>query len=264
MSKVGREFYQANEAYASELDALEPALYAKYVDALVGVAGQGCILDVGCGTGTAVRMLRERGCDASGCDVSPAFIERAIAKAGPGFALIQADGALPYDGARFAAVGLLNVLEHVEAPGKFLDELARVLRPGGSLVLASPNMLSLSWPRPRQGIRNLWHIRWLNALLLASRAMHRERPGDAEFLVVDCYLDMAEYAPDYDAVCLTNYFDIRRALRRRGLQVTSFSASERAHHGTFGRALDALFSSPLGWPLGAVFVVVRKPKALEH
>src|ERR1700736_862257 len=54
MSKVGREFYLANEAYARALEAIEPQAYDKYVDALERAAGREPILDVGCGTGTAV------------------------------------------------------------------------------------------------------------------------------------------------------------------------------------------------------------------
>jgi SAM-dependent methyltransferase len=259
VSKVSREFYLANEAYAHELDAIEPAAYERYVGELANAAAGGRILDVGCGTGTAVRMLRERGCHAEGSDVSPEFVERAIRRAGAGFSVIGADGTLPYPDAAFAAVGSCNVLEHVENPGLFLDEMCRVLRPGGVVVLACPNMLSLSWPRPRQGIRNLWSIRARNAFLLVERALSRKPV--TEFVSVECRLDMADFAPDYDAICLTNQFDVRRALHKRGLHVAALTATERVHRGIGGRALEVLFASPLGWVLGAVFAVAVKPPA---
>ncbi|MBV8081975.1 MAG: class I SAM-dependent methyltransferase [Candidatus Eremiobacteraeota bacterium] len=262
VSKVSREFYVANQAYAHELEAIEPAAYERYVDALAASAARGRVLDVGCGTGTAVGMLRARGCDAHGCDVSPEFIGRAAARTGDGFALIGADGALPYADASFDAVGSCNVLEHVETPSAFLDELNRVLRPGGSLVLATPNMLSLTWPRPRLGIANLWRIRMLNAMLLARRAL-AARPTH-EFVTIECRLDMADFQPDYDAICLTNYFDVRRALLARDLSLRSFTATQRVHRGIGGHLLDAVFASPLGWLLGAVFVVACKPMAAAH
>ena len=45
------------------------------------------------------------------------------------------------DGA-FAAAGALNVIEHVADPRAFLDELVRVVRPGGLVVICSPNLTS--------------------------------------------------------------------------------------------------------------------------
>ena len=39
----------------------------------------------------------------------------------------------------FTAVGAFNVLEHVDDPSGFLDELVRVTRPGGVVVVSSPN-----------------------------------------------------------------------------------------------------------------------------
>jgi SAM-dependent methyltransferase len=258
MSKVGREFYLANKAYAHELEGIEPAAYERYVAALAESGANGRVLDVGCGTGTAVAMLRARAVTADGCDVSPDFVARATQKAGEGFSVIAEDGALPYPDASFSSVGSSNVLEHVETPGRLLDEMCRVVQPGGTVVLACPNMLSLSWPRPRQGITDLLRIRLLNAGLLVQRAFTRKESD--EFVAVECRVDMANYQPDFDAICLTNYFDIRRALRRRGLRITSYTSTERIHSGMAGRIADALFASPLGWALGAVFVVSKKAR----
>jgi SAM-dependent methyltransferase len=258
MRKVDRKFYSDNPAYARSLAEIEAAAYAKYVDALARAGGRDRILDAGCGIGTAVSLLLGRGADAYGCDISSDFVNSAAQTNGPRFALINEDGSFSYEDASFRAAGSLNVLEHVEQPSRFLDEVCRVIMPGGTLVLATPNMLSLSWPRPRQGIKNRWRIRWLNLGLIASRGFAQARSDDGEFIVVDAELDMTEYEPDFDAICLTNYFDIRRALRRRGFRVTSYSATQRVHPGLAGRVIDVIFASPLGWALGAVFVVATK------
>ena len=262
MPKVDKQFYADNVAYAQALDEIAPSQYEKYVDRLARACGGGRVLDAGCGTGTAVQMLVSRGCDAYGCDVSPEFVRRAVERAGDRFSLAHDDGTLPYESGAFAAAGSINALEHTEHPSIFLDELCRIVRPGGTLVLTTPNMLSLTWPRPREGVDDPWRIRWMNLRLLARRALRAPSPGQ-EFLTVPSALGMAHYEPDLDAICLTNYFDVRGALRTRGFRITSFSATQIVHPGLGGRVLDGLFATPLGWIAGAVFVVARKSMKAE-
>ena len=61
---------------------------------------------------------------------------------------------LPYEDNSFGAVLSLGVLEHVQDPGASLDELHRILRPGGRLsVVKLPNRHSyLEWIAKRAGL----------------------------------------------------------------------------------------------------------------
>jgi SAM-dependent methyltransferase len=82
--------------------------------------------------------------------------------------------ALPFDDASFDAVVSFQVIEHVSAPREFLAECARVLRPGGRLILSTPNRLTFS----RDGVCNPFHVyeftaRDLRGLVERSFAIER-------------------------------------------------------------------------------------------
>jgi ubiquinone/menaquinone biosynthesis C-methylase UbiE len=58
---------------------------------------------------------------------------------------------LPFADASFGVVIIKHVVEHLPHPAKAISELGRVLAPGGTLILATPNLASLS--RPSKGTR---------------------------------------------------------------------------------------------------------------
>lgn len=100
-------------------------------------------LDLATGTGDIAFALEARGARVVGLDITPRMIELARAKqARPGAAFVVGDmGALPFAAARFDLVttgyGLRNVPDLTVA----IDEIARVLKPGGRL-------LALDFDRP--------------------------------------------------------------------------------------------------------------------
>jgi SAM-dependent methyltransferase len=101
------------------------------------LAPPGRLLDVGCAGGHLMATARAAGWRAVGTDLSHLAC-RAVRAAG-GLA-VQADaGALPVAGATLDALALVNVLDHTTQPAAVVAEAARVLRPGGLLVLRVPN-----------------------------------------------------------------------------------------------------------------------------
>jgi 2-polyprenyl-3-methyl-5-hydroxy-6-metoxy-1,4-benzoquinol methylase len=101
----------------------------------------GKALDVGCGSGNLVAELRKRGWDAEGMDVDSNAVEAARARGLP-VRLGHFDTTdIPDE--TFDAVTLRHVVEHVHDPGKLLGECLRVLRPGGRMVIVTPNAGSL-------------------------------------------------------------------------------------------------------------------------
>ena len=102
------------------------------------------VLDVGCGDGGLVRWLRSQGARAVGADCGAEMLRRAL-EADPGHSdsYVDAPGqALPFDNDSFDVVIFSNSLHHVPSSdmAQALDEAARVLRPGGALYVAEPEL----------------------------------------------------------------------------------------------------------------------------
>lgn len=97
----------------------------------------GRVLDVGCADGWARAVLAD--CDYVGLDYPVTAI--AMYRTSPD---VFADGkAIPFVNDSFDTVLLLEVLEHVRDPDGVLREIARVLKPGGQLLLSMPFLYPL-------------------------------------------------------------------------------------------------------------------------
>jgi 2-polyprenyl-3-methyl-5-hydroxy-6-metoxy-1,4-benzoquinol methylase len=108
----------------------------------------GDLLEIGCGYGYLLDEARPFFKKRVGTDFSAGAVEKAQLVAD---AVYQGGlDAIP-EGSQFDCVVATNVLEHTYQPVKFLAALARLLRPGGSLVIAVPNMDSIL--RPLMGHR---------------------------------------------------------------------------------------------------------------
>ena len=108
-------------------------------------AEHGRTLDIGCGTGSAFPMLRAREFEVVGFDLSSRMITLAKQRYADdrGIQLSRADAEfLPFAAASFDAVTCLGVFEHLPDYTPAMREIARVLRPGGLLVLSIPNRIS--------------------------------------------------------------------------------------------------------------------------
>jgi 2-polyprenyl-3-methyl-5-hydroxy-6-metoxy-1,4-benzoquinol methylase len=100
------------------------------------------ILEVGCGTGGLVAALTEKGHDVLGTDISPAAIGHGRAKHAEVRLEVSPAEELNYDNASFDAVLSFDLLEHVVHVGRHLDEVRRVLKPGGHYLFQTPNKWS--------------------------------------------------------------------------------------------------------------------------
>jgi len=101
------------------------------------------LLEVGCGTGVFLEVATGRGWQADGVELSPDMARLAGGR-NPGSQVtvgdIQDQG---YKGAGYDAVIALDVLEHVVSPSKMMQICREALRPGGLLLLQTPNTHSL-------------------------------------------------------------------------------------------------------------------------
>ncbi|MBV8941689.1 MAG: methyltransferase domain-containing protein [Solirubrobacterales bacterium] len=97
-------------------------------------------LDLGCGNGAFTAALEQAGAEAVGVDVAEEALRRAR-KAHPRmrFMLAPFEGPLPLEDLAFDLVWASEVIEHVADTARWLSEVRRVLRPGGSLLVTTPN-----------------------------------------------------------------------------------------------------------------------------
>ena len=109
----------------------------------LGLASDAAVLDIGTSTGANLRLLRELGFSgAIGLDSSVDAIEFCKAK-GLGAVDFGDACSLPYADNRFDLVVATDVIEHVDQDGRALDEIRRVLKPGGYALVTVPAFPSL-------------------------------------------------------------------------------------------------------------------------
>ncbi len=127
--------------------------------------GRRTLLDLGAHVGRLVHLAREAGWKAEGVELNPAT--SAFAARRTGLPVHQADvRSLAAEGRRFAAVTLIDVLEHIPEPVAALESARGVLEPGGWIAVKVPN-------GPAQLAKE--HVR--------SRLLPRYRPTVADNLV---------------------------------------------------------------------------------
>ncbi len=125
------------------------------------VSAEGRILDLGCGTGGFLLAAFRNGRSAVGVDIASRWLvvaRRRLADRGLTGQLVAASAErLPWNDREFDVVVADSLLEHLDHPLAALREWNRVLKPGGQLVLWSPNRLMLTTD-PHVG---LWGVGWL-------------------------------------------------------------------------------------------------------
>jgi SAM-dependent methyltransferase len=96
-------------------------------------------LDVGCGDGYFTSKLIGLGCQATGMDLSPVGLEKAKQRNPMGtFRAHDLTQPFPFEDRTFDVVWCSEVLEHLFSPRYALEQIFRVLKPGGQLLATVP------------------------------------------------------------------------------------------------------------------------------
>jgi SAM-dependent methyltransferase len=139
--KAAREFYERDAADRRVLaDGTDPVVRRRNELVVSLLPPGGRCIDVGCGAGGMAPLLAPKFPFVAGVDLSLTLARTA---AGRGMRAACADldeGDLPYADATFDAAVCCDVMEHVFDPVVFVRRIARILRPGGTLVLSVPNI----------------------------------------------------------------------------------------------------------------------------
>jgi 2-polyprenyl-3-methyl-5-hydroxy-6-metoxy-1,4-benzoquinol methylase len=126
------------------------------------------VLDVACGEGYGTALLARHAARVTGVDLAPAAIAHARG-AYAALANVQFVEAsctqMPLPDASFDVVVSFETVEHISGQAAFLDEIARVLKPGGLVVLSCPNKLEYS---DKRDFANEFHVKELYREELAT------------------------------------------------------------------------------------------------
>jgi demethylmenaquinone methyltransferase / 2-methoxy-6-polyprenyl-1,4-benzoquinol methylase len=152
------------DRYAALLSLGQDPRWRRFLVSRVDAGPEDTVLDVATGTGAVIRELQQqKGCKAVGVDQSPEMLAEARRRLGPEIGLVEASAErLPFDDASFDALTFTYLLRYVADPGATLRELARVVRPGGSIA-------SLEFGLPRGLWRPLWEAYVRAVLPVAGR-----------------------------------------------------------------------------------------------
>jgi len=230
--------------------------YLQYVRAAVDNApAPPAVLDVGCGVGWSSTLMLQCGFASMvvGVDIGTTFVDMPT---NPNLGFVSADALfLPFPSQSFDVVAFYQFLEHVPDPGQALDEMLRVLKPGGMLVVAGPNLLSplvslqglarlLLTRSPMQWfIRNPQELRspFGNILLekvfflFRNMVLLLKKTCSPTVKFVFRTPDLREPAhADTDACYLLNPLDVRKYLLRRGLSILQYQDGGRLRLGKLG------------------------------
>jgi 2-polyprenyl-3-methyl-5-hydroxy-6-metoxy-1,4-benzoquinol methylase len=164
MGKAALEARLSDTHYSAESEFERSS--KKMMRAMVPASPVLRILDIGCGTGLNASFLKAAGHTVVGVDLSPVAIDRFREKDFEGFVCDVETQGIPSPDASFDLVYASEVIEHCADTAAFLNEVFRVLKPGGKAVVSTPNSA-------------FWAFRILG--ILGRTASEYQHPGHVRF-----------------------------------------------------------------------------------
>lgn len=115
----------------------QPDIYPKVLELLPPPPAR--ILDVGAGEGYFTKVLSDKGYEVEACD----YLQEIFKVKDVPFHKADLNLSIPLPDNTYDAIVSIEVLEHLENHIRFMSEIMRVTKPGGRLVLTTPNVLSI-------------------------------------------------------------------------------------------------------------------------
>ena len=125
--------------YESTFEGKFTARYRQKILELCDVPDGGRVLDVGCGNGSLINAIRQKGrVEAHGIDISPNMIEECRKRyAGIHFEVSTGEK-IGFADDYFDVLTICCALHHLNNPQKFFEEAHRILKRGGLLIVGEP------------------------------------------------------------------------------------------------------------------------------
>jgi SAM-dependent methyltransferase len=166
-----------------------PDRHARYAWAAQSIGG-GRVLDAGCGSGWGTALLARAAGEAVGVDLSPAAVAEARREHGELARFEEGDlRALPCGDGEFDQVVCFEALTQTAEPEPVLEELSRVLRPGGLLLVSAPNRYAYPPGNPLQlselssgELQHLLEARFVNVAVHRQQSYHASLLGPLQLL----------------------------------------------------------------------------------
>ena len=209
LEKLGEAFV---ETYIRE-EPFYRDYFRRKVNDLLKVAPPGRILDVGCATGVFLDEGRRAGFQEVGVDLlaSAVAYARDRLKVDARLGMLEEMGFAP---AQFDAVSLFQTIEHVPDPAGLVRELARLLRPGGVLLLTTPD--SRGFAARLMGRRWFEYYNEEHLTYFEERSLRRLL-ADGEFTIISLCTEFGRpFTLGYVAERLSRFYYTDRSLVSRG------------------------------------------------
>ncbi|PJK13628.1 hypothetical protein CO614_00620 [Lysobacteraceae bacterium NML120232] len=117
----------------------------------------GRVLDFGCGNGDLLSFLLAEGCDGLGLELDEARIRAVLKPEVEGRVTFYAGGKpLPFADGEFDWIVSTEVIEHVHDIATYVPEFARLLKPGGRMLITTPDITSIPSSFPANCVP--WHL----------------------------------------------------------------------------------------------------------
>ena len=160
------------DRYAALLSFGQDPRWRRFLVSRIDAGPRDTVLDVATGTGAVAReLLARKRCTVVGLDQSPEMLAEARRRLPASVTLLEGSAeALPFPDGAFDALTFTYLLRYVDDPAAVLRELARVVRPGGT-------MAGLEFAVPHGVWRPLWELYVRVGLPAAGRVLS---PGWAE------------------------------------------------------------------------------------
>jgi SAM-dependent methyltransferase len=149
----------------------------------------GHTLDIGCGRGLYLRLLKERGFQIRGTELSTATAANADSEVPIDIGELEPGR---YPDASFDLISIWHVLEHLQRPDRTLTTCVQALKPGGALMIAVPNYGS---PQARFGGERWFHLDLPRHIFHFTESTLRRLLGGAGFGVESCVTGQWEMDP---------------------------------------------------------------------
>jgi 2-polyprenyl-3-methyl-5-hydroxy-6-metoxy-1,4-benzoquinol methylase len=242
-----RGYHSTTKRYRAGMDRVLSLVHRARIRAVERLnGGTGSVLDIGCGPGVLLNQMRARGWTVRGTERSPSAAQQARDVFHLDVRPQEVDDLIA-EGVTFDAVVLWHVAEHLHAPLATIRGIARLLKPGGILLIAVPNFGS---PEARFG-----RDRWFH--LDVPRHLAHFTPATLGAMLAEAGFEQAKVThlvPEYDLFSFVQTVENRLGLPPNLLYDVLRKSEARLRESRAG-AMSAAVALALAPPLSAIAAV---------